>query len=176
MKKIAITLSLILLGATSQAASLGITTKNSNLFYGGGLGFGLGNDYSFIELSPMLGTHLTPKISSGVSLLYRHTSDKRSSINRSADDYGATLFSRYRLTPRFFLEANLEHLNYERFFIDDSSERVSFNSVLAGGGFSSAVGDNASFTLSVLYNFSYDDADSPYADPLTVRAGLGIGF
>ncbi len=176
MKNIATTICLLLLSTASQAVSLGMATKNTNLFYGGGLGLSLGNDYSYIELSPMLGIHLTPKISSGVSLMYRHTSDKRNSIDRSADDYGATLFGRYRLSSQIFLEGDLEHLNYERFFTDGSSERTNFDSVLAGGGFSSAVGSNASFTISMLYNFSYNEADSPYTDPLIVRAGFGVGF
>jgi len=97
-------------------------------------------------------------------------------VDYNADDYGATLFGRYRLTRSFFLEADLEHLNYERFFTDGSSERTNFNSVLAGAGYSAPLSRNASFILTVLYNFNYDDDDSPYSDPVSIRAGFGIGF
>ncbi len=176
MKKNLLAVSMMMACTAAKAVSLGATAGDSSLFYGGGLGLGLGNDYSFVEVAPMIGVHLTPKVSTGVSVMYRHATDKRGAVDYNADDYGATLFGRYRLTRSFFLEADLEHLNYERFFTDGSSQRTSFNSVLAGAGFSTPLSRSVSFTLTALYNFNYDDDDSPYSDPVSIRAGFGIGF
>ncbi|MGF1642174.1 MAG: hypothetical protein ACFCUJ_00920 [Thiotrichales bacterium] len=157
------------------AASVSVGSSQSPFFFGGGIGASFG-DVSYIEVAPMIGMHLDPRMSVGVSFLYRNRSDKRVTPKRSTDDYGTTLFGRYHLTSNFFLEANYEYLDYEFATGPNTTARKDFSSVLGGGGIRTPIGPNASMYASALYNFSYDRADSPYDDPWTVRFGVGFGF
>jgi hypothetical protein len=147
------------------------------IFYGGTLGLGFG-DVQYFEFSPMVGVNLTRELGVGVQLTYRHRKDTRYQQDLTTDDYGATLFGRYRLPGPFYLQAEYEYLDYEyrTNFVTNATERSSFSSFMAGGGVSQAVGNNASIYATLLYNFSYDQEDSPYSNPWILRFGVGIGF
>jgi len=145
-----------------------------NWFYGGGIGLGLG-DVDYFEISPLVGYNINPRTSVGLSLLYRYRKDNRIEPSQSTNDYGSTLFGRFFVIPRVYIQAEYEYLSYEDYF-KSSTERTNFGSFLAGGGATMPVGGNASLYLTALYNFSYDKADSPYSDPLVLRFGVGIGF
>ena len=167
---------LALSGIANAGVGIGASSNIAgNIFYGGSLGASFG-DVDYIDVAPMVGLHLTPELSTGVSLLYRHVSDSRGSKTLKTNDYGGTLFARYHFIPTVFVEADYEYLDHEFYRSDSTKDRKQFNSVLAGGGIISPMGGNVSSYLSVLYNFSYDQADSPYADPWTVHFGIGVGF
>jgi hypothetical protein len=157
--------------------SVGTGGSKSNIFYGGAVGLSFG-DVQYVELSPMIGMHFTPKLSAGVSAMYRWVSDDRYNTELNTQDYGATLFGRYRLTSTFFLQAEYEYLNYEYYtsILNMTTERSDFTSLLAGGGISTPAGQNASFYMTALYNFSYDEPDSPYDSPWVFRLGVAVGF
>jgi hypothetical protein len=147
------------------------------IFYGGTIGLGFG-DVQYYEISPLLGVNLTRELGVGVQLTYRHRKDTRYQKDLTTDDYGATLFGRYRLPGPFYLQAEYEYLDYEYLVNYNTAEtkRDNFSSFLAGGGVSQAVGGNASIYATMLYNFSYDQEDSPYSSPWVVRFGVGVGF
>lgn len=149
--------------------------SKSNIFYGGGIGLSFG-DVDYFEIWPMVGVHINPQLSAGITLVYRHRSDDRFSQDLDTDDYGSTLFARYKVTPNVYLQGEYEYLNYEYYRVDLSTDRQGFSSVLLGGGVSKPVGQNASLFATALYNFSYDDPDSPYADPWVIRFGVSAGY
>lgn len=151
--------------------------SQQKIFYGGGIGLSFG-DVQYIEIWPLVGVNLTRELGVGVSFLYRHRKDTRYQNDLTTDDYGATLFGRYRLPGPFYLQAEYEYLDYEyrTSYITNETKRADFSSFMAGGGVSQAVGGNASVYATVLYNFSYDQDDSPYADPWIIRFGVGVGF
>lgn len=155
--------------------SFGSAPHNS-IFYGGGIGASFGNDRSYFELSPMVGKHLNRQLSIGLGLSYRYTKNKQIEPETSSNDYGGNLFARYKFAPTFFLEAAYEYLNYEQHFTDGSNERRDFSSILAGGGMQQPLGENTSFYASALYNFMWEDEDSPYDDPWNLRFGVNVGF
>ena len=86
------------------------------------------------------------------------------------------MFTRYSLSPGVFLEADVESLTYEHYVSSTQKESSGFISFLIGGGVRSHLGGNASVYVSALYNLSWDEPDSPYDDPWTIRAGVGFGF
>ncbi len=167
---------LLPLASAHAGPGVSVSSSQSPFFYGGGIGFSSGGDVSYFEIAPMVGMHLDARTSVGVSLLYRNRDDKRINPNLSTNDYGATLFGRYHLTPNLFLEADYEYLDYEYRTGLTTTERSTFSSILAGGGIRTPIGPNASMYVAALYNFSYDQADSPYTDPWNVRFGVGLGF
>jgi hypothetical protein len=148
---------------------------SERLFWGGGVGLSFG-DVDYVEVSPLVGFRVSPKVDLGASLTYRWRSDDR--YDTDTTDYGGTLFGRFRAWQNLFLEADWEYLNWEYVTIDFSTERTSTSSFLAGGGYYLPLGGRASMAVSALYNFSYDDNDplEPYGDPWVVRVGIGVGF
>jgi hypothetical protein len=175
MKK-SIFLFVLCLPIAVNGASVGLSaTSASKYFYGGGVGLSFG-DIDTITLSPMAGINLTDKMSVGLTLSYVYRKDSREQRDVTTHDYASTLFTRYRLTPQYFLEADVEHLSNEYVRADNTTDRREFNSFLAGGGYQMSLGGNASAYITVLYNFSYNDKDSPYSDPISVRGGIGVGF
>ena len=76
------------------------------------------------------------------------------------------------------MSSDLEYLNFEFFDSQLDTERDSFSSVFVGGGMAQPLGKRAFFTITVLYNLSYDDneAPRPYDNPLVVRVGINAGF
>jgi hypothetical protein len=148
------------------------------VFYGGGLALGFG-DVEYYEIWPLVGVNLTRRLGTGVRFLYRYRKDKRFSGNTySTNDYGATLFARYHVARPFFLQAEYEYLSYEyaSSFNPVTTDRDEFDSILAGGGIDQPLGGAASAYVVALYNFNYNDANSPYDTAWTFRFGLAIGF
>ena len=144
------------------------------MFFGGSFGASFGS-VTFINVSPVVGYMVSPRLSAGVGVLYQYVRDERfpgDPIERN--DWGLNVFSRFLLVPPIFLHAEYEYLNY-----DYISDRLGFNSFLAGGGIAQPISRNASFIAMVLYNFSYvNDATvvQPYSDPWIIRVGVTAGF
>ena len=147
------------------------------VFYGGWVGLSFG-DVDYVELAPLVGINVSPRVGVGASLLYRYRSDDRYGQDLDTSDYGASAFVRGRLFGGLFAQAEYEYLNYEYILYDLSSERDRDSSVLAGFGFSQAVGRSVGAYVLALYNFSYDDNDlyNAYDSPWVIRAGVGVGF
>jgi hypothetical protein len=143
---------------------------------GGGIGLGFG-DATYVSVEPIVGYSVTPQLGLGGRLIYRYRDDERYSPSLSTSDYGASLFGRYHVTRPLFLQVEYEYLSYEYGFVDGTTARDDFDSVLGGAGVSQPLGGHASFFVLALYNFSYsDDEPSPYDDPWIVRVGVGFGF
>ena len=146
-------------------------------WFGGGIGLQFGT-VDYIEVAPLVGYNATEELSIGGGLLYRYRKDGRYSPSLKTNDYGANLFARYQVGGPVFLQAEYEYLSYEFAFVDGSTDRDEFDSVLAGAGFSQAAGGRANAYLLVLYNFSYDSNDfrTPYDEPWVYRVGVAFGF
>ena len=145
------------------------------MFFGGGVGLSFG-DVDYVELAPLFGFRVNPKVDLGVALTFRWRDDNR--YDASTTDYGSSLFGRFRVYQNLFLEADWEYLNWEYVDFDLSTQRETTSSFLAGAGYYLPVGGRASMAVSALYNFSYDDNDpfEPYGDPWVIRVGIGVGF
>lgn len=159
------------ISATAAAANDGQT---SDVFYGGTIGLGFG-EVNYVELSPLVGRQVTPELAIGGSLIYRHRSDDRYRQKLTTDDYGASVFGRYRLTPIFYAQAEYEYLNYEYYRLDLTKDDDIANSVFVGGGVISPLGGAVSLHATALYNVLHDE-ESPYASPWVIRFGVGVGF
>ncbi len=151
------------------------------MFFGGGFGLSFSSNYDFFSVSPIIGYRLSPKVATGLSITYRYTKYKYVTPSISTNDYGLSPFIRYQFYGPLFLHAEYEYLNYEYITYTGESNRKSFTSVMAGGGFFQPVGRRAGLYLSLLYNFSYRNPTSPndyypYSSPFVVRAGITAGF
>lgn len=148
----------------------------SNVFVGGSLGLSFG-DVDYIEVAPLIGTWLSPKVSVGGSLIYRYRNDDRYRESLSTSDYGGSVFGRYVVWAPVYLHAEVEYLSYEFVRFDLSTERDNFTSVFVGGGAALPMGRRSSAYVQALYNLAYSSSEpSPYDSPWVVRFGIGVGF
>lgn len=170
-----------------QEAAQGQSGFLDKVFVGGGLGAGFG-DYTFINVSPIIGYRVSPKLSIGMRLMYQYTTfeyfdyaDQRWK-DYSGNDFGIGGFARYMLFGPVYLQAEYEHLSYEALYRSGESRRDNFDSFMAGGGIAQPIGRKASVFLTLMYNFSYENFNtsnvyrSPYNSPWVVRVGIAAGF
>lgn len=155
----------------------GSAAEANRWWFGGGIGIGFG-DTDFFEVNGIVGYQATPRFTPGVRLTYRNREVARSGSNLTTDDYGASLFARYRVWKPIYLQAEYEYLSYEFITPDFRTERETFGSLLGGGGVSLALSRNLSFFVTGLYNFSYDPDEirSPYSNEWIFRTGIGYSF
>ncbi|MFZ2907401.1 MAG: hypothetical protein WAZ98_14450 [Cyclobacteriaceae bacterium] len=149
---------------------------------GGGLGLSFGSNQDFISLSPIIGYAFTKKFVAGTGLTYQYTKykDVYPGQDVATNNFGINPFLRYTVYQGIFLQTEYEYLNYEGIILPDlNTERDSFTSFMAGGGFMQPIGDKAGFFLLAMYNFSYRDPKPgeylPYASPWVIRAGINVG-
>ena len=173
--------------AQEQNQNSGKPAFMDKVFVGGGIGAGFG-DYTYVSISPIIGYHLTPRLSLGLRLMYQYTTFKYTNYQNqqwntySGNDFGIGGFATYSLFGPVFLQAEYEHLNYDGLYYDGTQARTSFDSFMAGGGISQPIGRKAAFFLAVLYNFSYENFNnanayrSPYNSPIVIRVGVTGGF
>lgn len=156
------------------------------IYVGGGFGASFGN-YTYVNISPIIGYKVTPKLSVGLRLMYQYTTydyyDKQDLRWKkySGNDFGVGGFARFMVKGPFYLQAEYEHLNYDGLDYTGYS-RSSFNSFMAGGGITQPIGGKAFFFMTAMYNFSYQNFDnsnvyrSPYDSPWVIRIGITAGF
>jgi hypothetical protein len=146
---------------------------SDRVYYGGSVILSFG-DVTRIGIYPMIAYKLTPKLSLGVEVGYEHL--KFDDFDQSANNYGASVFTRYRIVPRLYAHAEYQMVNYEIFTSATTSERDWVPFLLLGGGYSQPMGKNAWAYVEVLFDVLNDDG-SPYDDgePF-ISVGVGVGF
>jgi hypothetical protein len=144
------------------------------IYFGGSVQFSLGGDVSTIGVYPMIAYKLTPKTSVGLEAGYEHVSFD--DFDQSADNYGGSVFTRYRVLPSMYLHAEYQMINYEVFTSLTTSDREWVPFLLLGGGLSRLVGSRTWAYVEVLFDVLRDN-NSPYDDwePF-VSVGVGVGF
>ena len=145
--------------------------KPSRVYYGGTIGFDFWSDVRRISIEPLIGFKLTPRLSVGVSPMYEHLTDKSGPTDHSYDNYGGTVFGRFRLTPRFYGQAEYELVSY-----DFAAGRDTVPFLYVGGGVVQPMGRNVALTAEVMVDVLNDD-QSPYNDyEPQISVGVGVGF
>lgn len=136
-------------------------------YFGGGVSFDIGGEYTRISLTPQLGVNLTRRLSLGANLRYQYINDRRLTVSRESHNYGGGLFSRYRFIPQLY-----GHLEYSYMSYGFATGRRGVPFLLLGVGYSHSVGKNVSFYGELLVDL-IDDEDSPY-DTGEPRLNFGI--
>ncbi|GBD86907.1 hypothetical protein BMS3Abin03_00831 [bacterium BMS3Abin03] len=155
--------------------------KQSKVYYGGNLGFRFWNNYYYVSVQPLIGYKFSPKFSVGGKLGYSYVNDSRTDPSFSSYNFGSSIFTRYRVTPRFYLHSEFLYESYKLNSFDYQnnewkSDRVWVPFLLLGGGYTQQAGPNvfifAEFLVDVL-----QDSNSPYKkwEPF-VSFGANVGF
>lgn len=149
------------------------------IYLGGNLGAQFGN-YTYVDISPLVGYRITDRWSAGVGGTYRYFSFRESGYRYSASIYGGRVFSRFNVVDFLFVHGEYEMLSTDCISVDINgdytNERVWVPGLLLGGGLRQPFGDSASgLYIMGLYNVLYTDC-SPYASPLVLQIGVAFGL
>jgi hypothetical protein len=148
--------------------------------FGGNLGLGFSNGFSYINVSPRMYYLATEKLWLGAGLTFIWT--KYNYYQPPFDEqfvYGLNLSAQYMLFGPIFIQAEYEPLSFERYVIDNNDqvigeERTWVHGILLGGGISQRMG-RGMFFASVLYNVTWsNEINSYYNSPWIIRFGFGI--
>ena len=148
----------------------------SKMYYGGYMTMNFSSNYTVIGAQPMVGYKLTPKFSVGLQATYEWINDKRYSNDQNGSNYGASIFSRYRVTQRLYAHAEFQLMSYKWFYSNGSDERKLAPMLYLGGGYSQPITKNTWLTAQVLFDV-INSENSPYKDwQPYFSLGVGVGF
>ncbi|HYX08386.1 MAG TPA: hypothetical protein VE912_16765 [Bacteroidales bacterium] len=157
-------------------------SPKERIFFGGNIGLQIGT-ITQIEIAPLVGYRITPRLSAGLGVKYEYYKD----FFYETHIYGGRLFSNYlfikdlnNIIPLgfnggLFIQGEYEALNLETRVFDVLNEypgqdRFWLHSVLVGGGLRLPAGKRSSINLTILYNLN-QTANTPYSNPI-IRFGV----
>jgi hypothetical protein len=162
---------------TSPPPAMGASTPRRSLrdrvYFGGSIIVTFG-DVTRIGVYPMIAYKFTPKLSLGFEAGYEYL--KYDNVDQHANNYGGSIFGRYRIIPKLYAHAEYQMVNYEIITGPNTSERDWIPYLLLGGGLSTKMGPNTWSYVEVLFDVLQDDK-SPYesGEPF-ISVGVGVGF
>jgi len=164
-------------GTVPAAAPAPPPAWKDNVYFGGGVGLAFG-DIDYVEIAPLVGYKIHPRVSTGLGVFYRWRNDDRYEPSLETSDYGGNVFARFAVTKPLFAHVEWEYLDYEYLASTGATFRDSESNVLVGAGFVQPMGGSGAVSAAVLYNLSYDDNDPyrAYDSPWVYRIGFTFGF
>ena len=169
LKKIKLTFVLSLLlsfSAFSQKLAKD-STKTSAFFFGGNLGLQFGT-YTYIEIAPLAGIHLTPFLDLGIGGNYTYTHNNLSDFTNQI--YGGNIFVQAEIYKPIVIHMQGEAINAAWANLAGDISRDWFSALLVGGGIRQYVSPKSYTFLLVLWNLN-DGYNSPYNNPV-----IKVGF
>ncbi len=154
------------------------------IFFGGNFSLMIGT-ITNIEISPLVGYHITPRLAAGTGIRFEYFRDKGFYYPYQTTIYGGNIFSRYiiiknlgeginlGLNTGLFTQLEYEILSLEKEYFDPpytADGRFLAHSVLVGGGIIQPFGRRSALLLTILYNLN-ENARSPYSNPI-IRMGV----
>ena len=147
----------------------------TRVFYGGTVGFSFGSTFR-ISVQPMVGLVFTPKLSGGVKVGYEYVRQEANGLTTTWNNYGASLFGRFRFVPRAYLHAEFAYVSYGAKIGEHTFDRYWVPFLFLGGGYIQPISRSASLFVEVLFDV-LQDADSPYEQWTPwVSIGVSVGF
>jgi hypothetical protein len=147
------------------------------LFISPDLGLQFGT-VTLINVAPKIGYRITDRFASGIGATYIYIKDKRYQsygYTYESSIYGGSVFSQYQLFEPVRLYAEYEMLSLESFDLKNGEvTRRIVPALLAGGGYTSRIGEYSSFGIMVLFDL-LESTYSIYENPV-IRIGLNLGL
>ena len=159
-----------------DTTSVNPIVKKSRFYYGGYMDLTFGS-YTALGLEPLIAYKITPKLSLGTILTYEYVSDNRNQgYSYKSSNYGASIFSRYRVIPQFYFHAEFSGMKYDNYHSNGSNSHYWVPFLFLGGGFSQQISENSWLNTQILFDVIQNE-NSPYSrgEPF-YSIGFGIGF
>ena len=141
------------------------------LYFGGNLGLQFGT-VTLVDVSPLVGVMITPRLSGGLGATFQYYDDNRFQ-GAEGTSYGGRIFGRYNILPNIFAQAEYESINWEAYdyFVEDF-RRTWSNALFLGAGYFAPFGNRGGANFTFLYNVLHDNHNSYYAEPYVIRVGF----
>lgn len=152
------------------------------IYTGGNFSVNVGSDFSFVDISPLVGYMVTPEFSVGLGASYLYLSRRyvlRPSGNTfkvNTSVYGGRTFARQNILDNYFA-----HVEFEAMNVEFASNRINENTVrewvpglLIGGGFFQPLFGRGGVNITLLYNLLHDEIRSPYNSAIIFRGGFTL--
>lgn len=167
MKHILALATCILLASATNAQEQEKEKFGEKIYYGGSFGFSFGTNYTFIDLSPLVGYGITERLSAGLGGTYQYVS----SGGASDSNYGGRVFSRFGLLKNVFAHAEYEMINGIPRDLDNFTlrPRAWLDAFFIGPGYSSHLGGQEGMQIYLLFNLTYDELNTLYNEPYVLR-------
>ena len=133
-----------------------------NVFFGGTIGLSFGS-YFRVSVQPMVGYNFSQKFSGGLKLGYEYINDTRSEPTLTWNNYGASVFGRFRFIPQAYLHAEFAYVNYGAKTANFESERIWVPFLYLGAGYYQPLSPRTALFVEVLFDV-LQDSNSPYDD------------
>jgi hypothetical protein len=156
------------------------------LFFGGNIGLQFGT-LTHIEISPIVGYWITPRVSAGFGISYQYYREKLATTY-TTHMYGGRIFSTLilvkDLNESFGLPMNggiIGHIEFESLSLESkyfavmnpgNKTRFYLNSVFIGGGYRQSLGQRSATYIMVLWNLN-ETANTIYTNPV-IRIGFNF--
>lgn len=148
----------------------------NRIYYGGYVIMNFSKSYSVFGAQPLVAYKLTRKLSVGTQVTYEYVSDSQYTREQNGSNYGASIFSRFRVTPRLYTHAEFSLMSYKWFYSDGSTDRKLAPIFYLGGGYSQPIARNTWLNAQVLFDV-LNSENSPYKDwQPYFSMGVGVGF
>jgi hypothetical protein len=157
-----------------------------NVIVGGALGVAFG-DYTFVNVSPMIGYRFSSMFAAGVNVNAQYSSGKTYGYNNTViarnnyTMFGGGIWGRFYPLPMLFIHAQPEYNAISAKITEYDPDRREYKdrygapSLLLGGGYSQPVGGNSAVTLMILYDV-LQDKNTPYLNRPIISGGVNIGL
>jgi hypothetical protein len=148
----------------------------NRFYYGGYLNLTFGS-YTALGIEPLVAYKINPRLSFGTILTYEYVSDKtHPGYTYSASNYGASLFSRFRVIPQIYLHTEFSEMYYESYKTGGYRSRYMVPFLFVGGGYSQQLSENTWFNTQILFDVIQNE-NSPYKNWVPFYSiGFGVGF
>ena len=147
------------------------TSFKDRLYFGGNLGFQFGT-ITLIDVSPLVGVMITPRLSGGLGGTFQYYDDNRFQGGQGTS-YGGRAFGRYNILPNIFTHVEYESINWNAYdFNVENFRRVWTNALFIGGGYFAPFGSRGGANFTFLYNVLHDNRNSYYSEPYVIRVGF----
>jgi len=138
---------------------------NNNIFFGGGFGLQFGT-FTTVKFTPEVGYKVTDNLDIGIGLYYLYT--KNNLYHYSDNIYGGKIFSRFYITPNFFLTGEYETLNiadYDIYTGQYTGKRIFIDGLPLGIGWRQQLGTRFAVLTTLMYNVLQNEK-TPYSNPI----------
>ncbi|MCH2046289.1 MAG: hypothetical protein MK212_19400 [Saprospiraceae bacterium] len=176
-KQLILLLSLVITSMTfAQESPSPSQSFRDRVYFGGGLGLSFGTVTS-VNVNPLVGYKFTDKLSGGVILQYQYTKVDDGIVDYTSNNYGGSLFARYRFIEQLYGHVEYSNVNYDLFYNNgESAGRVWVPMLLVGGGYVSQIGSRSTIFLQILFDVLQNQY-SPYQSGQPIYSmGIGVGF
>lgn len=169
MRKILLAIAILLsISAYTQTDSTSQTKEKKSfkfdpdrIKFGGGIGGGISNYGTSINISPMVLYQFSDKFYAGPRLIYNFYSYNGSRFS----NYGYGFLGRYFFKNTIFGQAEYQEIYYDWGYSNSLRQRIP--SFLVGAGYF-----NRPVTFTAMFDLLWNSNNSPYNSPLQVNFGL----